>query len=210
MQRRVLREAELLYRQGDRFDQIFVMSTGVLKLVNRAADGRERITGFRFKGDWLGIDGMWTGLHECDAVSIDTGEVWSCTYTRLLEECRRDTSLLDLFLRSISHDFSQAREQMMTLCSLSTQARVAQFLFTWVEAMQVRNLRTDEIALRLSREEIGSHLGMTLESVSRALNCLARSNLVAFVGKRRRQFHIPDLAALRDFIRGCEGLSETT
>jgi CRP/FNR family transcriptional regulator len=204
VQRRLVHEGDALYRQGDRFDQIYVVNTGVLKLVNRSSDGRERITGFRFKGDWVGMDGMWTGQHECDAVSLDTGEVWSCSYAHLLDECRHVPQLLDVFLKSISLDFSQAREQMMTLCSLPTHARVAQFLCTWVEAMQARDLRTDEIALRLSREEIGSHLGMTLESVSRALNQLARTKLIGFVGKRRRAFRIPDIGALRDFIHGSE------
>jgi hypothetical protein len=75
-------------------------------------------------------------------------------------------------------DVLYGQGQMMTLCTLPTQARVAQFLCYWVQALEARQLRTDHITLRLSREEIGSHLGMTLESVSRSLSQLSKRDLV--------------------------------
>jgi CRP/FNR family transcriptional regulator len=200
MSRRIVHEGDVLYRQGDRLELVFVVHVGVIKLVNRSSDGHERIAGFRFRGDWVGIDAMAMAHHECDAVALETGEVWTCPYALWLDACVRTPQVLELLLKSISRDFSQAREQMMTLCSLSTAARVAQFLFGWMQAMHLRGLKCDEFTLPLSREDMGHHLGMTLESVSRALNLLARSHLIEFVGKRRRAFRIPDAIALRDFI----------
>lgn len=207
LSRRIVHEGDSLYLQGDRFTLCFIVNAGIIKLVNRSCDGRERITGFRFKGDWLGMDGLVTGQHECEAVALETGEVWSCAYGPLLDACRREPLLLESLLLSISRESTQAREQMMTLCSLGTSARVAQFLVGWMQSMQVRGLRTEEFVLRLSREELGHHLGMTLESVSRGLNLLARSKLIKFVGKRRRAFCIPDMEALREFILASDDLN---
>lgn len=201
MQRRIVHEGDVLYKQGDRLDRIMVINAGAVKLVTRAADGREMISAFRFKGDWIGIDAIWHGEHECDALALDTGEIWSCAYSQLLSGCREDPVLMQLFLRSISHDLAQAREQLMSLCSLPADARVAHFLYTWTQWLHTRNLRADRILLPLSREEIGSHLGMTLESVSRSLTLLVKLSLIHFAGKCRREICIPDVAALQAFCK---------
>lgn len=202
VQRRLVREGDCLYKQGELFTRLYVVNSGTVKLVNRLADGRERITSFRFKGDWIGMDGMRTGLHECDAWVMDTGEVWSCSYQQLITECRDRPHLLDMLLRCISQDVGQAHDHMMSVCSLATQARVAQFLCTWIEALDVRGLRTDKITLRLSREEMGAHLGMTLESVSRSLTVLRKMHLIDFVDRCRRELFVPDVRALLHFIKG--------
>ena len=64
-------------------------------------------------------------------------------------------------------------------------------------------MRTDQITLRMTRAEIGNYLGLTLESVSRALSRLVRDNIIAFVEKGRRDVHIPDLHALSAFVQRC-------
>ena len=57
--------------------------------------------------------------------------------------------------------------------------------------------------LRMTRAEIGSYLGLTLETVSRALSRLAREGLIGFVDKGRRDIHIPDVRALEAFVQQC-------
>jgi CRP/FNR family transcriptional regulator len=201
LERRLIRPGEVLYAQGLPFSRLHVVNAGCLKLVTREADGRERVTKFRFKGDWMGLDALVGRHYSCDAVCMDTAEVWSFSYAQLLQACERNPALLDVMLRTVASDLAADSEQMMTLCTLPTSARVAQFLCHWVEAMASRQLRIDQITLRLSREEIGSHLGMTLESVSRSLSLLEKRGLIGFIGKGRREICIPDVAALVSFIQ---------
>ncbi|WP_374679212.1 helix-turn-helix domain-containing protein, partial [Piscinibacter sp.] len=66
-----------------------------------------------------------------------------------------------------------------------------------------RGLRTDQITLRMTRAEIGNYLGMTLETVSRALSRLARTDVIRFAEKGRREIQIPKVEALERFIQGC-------
>lgn len=205
IQRRLMRQGDVVYGQGDSFGQIFVVNSGNLKLLSRDTDGRERITKFRFKGDWVGLDGLFSSHYGCDAVCMDTCEIWSFTYAQLVYACEFNETLMDLLLRAMSHDLSAARDQMTMLCTLPTKARVAQFLCYWVEALRSRQLRTDQITLRLSREEMGSHLGMTLESVSRSLCLLERRHLIHFMGKGRREICIPNVSELVKFIHGKDG-----
>ena len=101
--------------------------------------------------------------------------------------------------REIAHD----RDSLMSVCTLPADARVADFLRYWAETLAERGMRTDEITLRMTRAEIGNYLGMTLESVSRALSRLARDNVIGFTTKGRRDVQIPDVGALSAFVQRC-------
>jgi CRP/FNR family transcriptional regulator len=75
------------YRAGDRFTNLYVIHSGCFKLVNFSVDGRDQVVGLHFKGDWLGFDGIAADRCECDAVAMDTGEVWAVRYDSLLAAC---------------------------------------------------------------------------------------------------------------------------
>jgi len=77
VQRRILRAGDLVYQAGQRFTHLYVANTGAYKIVNLTRDGREQIVSLKFRGDWLGLDGLADGAHDCDAVAMDTGEVWA-------------------------------------------------------------------------------------------------------------------------------------
>ena len=99
--------------------------------------------------------------------------------------------------REIAHD----RDSLMSVCTLSADARVADFLRYFAESLARRGMRTDQITLRMTRAEIGNYLGMTLETVSRALSRLARHKLIHFAEKGRRDIQIPQVAALAEFVQ---------
>src|ERR1019366_1183883 len=93
------------------------------------------------------------------------------------------------------------RDSLMSVCTLPADARVAEFLRYWADSLSERGMRTDQITLRMTRAEIGNYLGLTLESVSRALSKLAREDMISFVEKGRREVRIPDLGALAAFVQ---------
>jgi CRP/FNR family transcriptional regulator, anaerobic regulatory protein len=200
LQRRVLHAGESVYRCGDAFTQLFVLNTGCCKLVNSAADGRAQVVGLQFRGDWLGFDGMAGGRYRCDAVALDTGEIWALRYDQLLAACAAHPPLMALLLAEMSRVISRDRDSLMALTTLSADARVAEFLRLMADALAERGLRTDQITLRMTRAEIGNYLGMTLESVSRALSRLARQHLIGFADGARREISIPDVDALAAFV----------
>jgi CRP/FNR family transcriptional regulator, anaerobic regulatory protein len=87
---------------------------------------------------------------------------------------------------------------------------VADFLKNWAERLSERDLRTDQITLRMTRAEIGNTLGMTLETVSRALCRMARAGVISFQEKGRRDISIPSIDALGDFIQAALGPTSRT
>jgi CRP/FNR family transcriptional regulator len=202
-QRHVLHAGDRIYQAGERFADLHILNSGFVKIVNLSADGREQVVGLKFRGDWLGFDGIATACHSCDAVALDTGEVWTFRYDALLAACTDTPVLLSLLHEAMSREIARDRASLMSLCTLPADARVAEFLRQWAESLAQRGLRTDQITLRMTRAEIGNYLGMTLETVSRALSKLARLGLIAFGAKGRRDLCIRDVGALEDFVQQC-------
>ncbi len=199
--RRLVHAGDVIYHAGEPFRNLYVVNSGFFKLVNLIADGREQVVGLKFRGDWLGFEGIAEGCHACDAFAMDTGEVWTIRYEALIAAAAKQPALLTVLHQAMSRQLSGERESLTSVCTLTADARVADFLRHWAEAQAERGLRSDQIALRMSRAEIGNYLGITLESVSRALSRLAREHVISFVEKGRRELHIPDVAALAAFVQ---------
>lgn len=198
--RRILHAGDVLYRQGDRFEHLHVLNSGCFKLLSPSADGRELVVGLKFRGDWLGFGAIAKGCYACEAVAMDTAEVWTLRYDALLRACAEHPRLMALVHEAMSHEIVRDREVLTALSTLPADARVVTFLHDLANSLALRGLRTDQISLRLTRAEIGNYLGLTLETVSRVLSRLARARLIAFHEKSRRDICIPDFRALAAFI----------
>ncbi len=198
--RRVVHAGDVIYQTGEEFGNLYVLNSGFFKIVNLSLDGREQVVGLKFRGDWLGFDGIANSRYTCDAVAMDTGEIWTLRYETVIEACARQQELLHLLHVAMSREIARDRDSLMSVCTLSADARVADFLRYWAESLARRGMRTDQITLRMTRAEIGNYLGMTLETVSRALSRLARNELIHFAEKGRRDIQIPRVGALADFV----------
>jgi CRP/FNR family transcriptional regulator len=202
-QRRVVHAGDVIYQAGERFANLYILNSGFFKIVNLSCDGREQVVGLKFRGDWLGFDGIAHSQYSCDAVAMDTGEVWVIHYDALLAACAAHPTLLTVLHEAMSREIARDRDSLMSVCTLPADARVADFLRYWAESLAKRGMRTDQITLRMTRAEIGNYLGMTLETVSRALSKLARDKIIGFAEKGRRDVQIPDIGALASFVQRC-------
>jgi CRP/FNR family transcriptional regulator len=206
--RRVVHAGDVVYSAGERFESLYILNSGFFKMVNLAADGREQVVSLKFRGDWLGFDGIAAGTYSCDAVAMDTGEVWVVRYDELLAASVAHPVLLSALHVAMSREIGRDRDSLMSVCTLPADARVAEFLRSWADSLAKSGLRSDQITLRMTRAEIGNYLGMTLETVSRALSRLARDEVIEFAEKGRRDIRIPDVDALSAFVQRC--LAPTT
>ena len=199
--RRIMRGGERLFHMGAPLQQLHVLNSGMFKLIGVSNDGREQIVAFRFRGDWLGLGDLESGQYNCDAVALDTCEVWSVGYVELLEACGRRPALLKQILESMSGEMQREREAALSAYTLPADARMAEFLSRWVAALTRRGLRADQLNLPLTRAEIGNHLGMTLETASRALSRLAQADVIRIDEKSRREITVPDASQLENYVR---------
>jgi CRP/FNR family transcriptional regulator, anaerobic regulatory protein len=180
---RKVRRGEALYRTGDRFDSLFAVRSGSLKtlIVNR--DGREQITGLRLAGDSLGLDGIATDVHAFSAVALEDSSICTLPYAALKNLCRESGTMQDRLHRLMGDQFNQEASQMMVLGSLTAEERVAAFLLDVSARNWQRGYSQAEFRLRMSREDMGSYLGITLETVSRILSRFQKRGLIDAQGK---------------------------
>lgn len=198
--RQIVHPGHTIHSIGQSFSNLHIVHSGLVKLLHLSQDGRQQVVALRFKGDWLGFDGMASQKHSCEAVALDISEIWTVSYTAVLAASQDHPALLSELHKAISEDMTGMRERFMAHCTLHADARVAQFLLEWSSSLAKRGLHPDQFRLRLSREEIGSYLGMTLESVSRAISRLMRKGLIGFDGKGRRDLKILGSEALAAFV----------
>ena len=198
--RRIVHAGDVVYRAGERFEHLHILNSGFFKLISQSSDGREQVVGLRFRGDWLGFSAISGGFYGCDAIALDTAEVWTVRYDALLQACVSHPALMGIVHEAMSNEILRDRDSLMTICTLPADARVAAFLHYWAESLAVRGLRADQFSLRLTRAEMGNYLGLTLETVSRVLSRLARAELIAFNEKSRRDICIPDFHALAAYV----------
>jgi len=188
---RKVARGETLFRAGDRFDALFEIWTGFFKTVIATSQGREQVTGFQMGGDLLGLDGIDTGRYSVNAVALEDSQVCVIPYPVLETLGREIPPLQKQFHRIMSREIVNDHGVMLHLGSMHAEERVAAFLLNLIERLRARGFSASSLVLRMSREEIGSYLGVKLETVSRTFSKFQASGLV-FVRLRHIQITDPE------------------
>ena len=192
--RKKVRKSESLFRSGDTFNSIYAVRTGTFKTRVTAVDGRDQVTGFQLAGDILGLDGMGSDRHMCDAVAIENAEVCVIEYERLDEFSKELHSLQTHLHRIMSREITRDHGMMMLLGSMRAEERVAAFLLNILQRQHSRGFSGKETLLRMTREEIGSYLGLKLETVSRTFSRLQNDGIISV---DQKQVSVLDMPALQ-------------
>lgn len=199
---RRVREGEALVHAGDKFHSLYVVRSGCFKTVYTDFSGSEQVLGFPMCGDLMGADGIDCGRYSSTAVSLDTSEVVIVPLTglaRLVVEC---PSLEALLYRVLSRELVRVQNMAWTLGTLGAEGRVAAFLLSLSARLGALGYSRCSFNLRMTRQEIGSYLGLKLETVSRALSSL---NTAGFIQVHQRSIDIVDAGALRGVINPAAG-----
>jgi CRP/FNR family transcriptional regulator len=183
-----------LYRAGDPFAALYAIRLGSCKTTVLAEDGREQITGYHMMGDILGLDGIGTEHHGCEAVALEDTEVCTLPFDRLEELARAVAPLQHNLHQFLSRDIGREQNMMLMLGSMRAEERLAVFLLNLSDRYRKRGYSSTEIVLRMTREEIGSYLGLQLETVSRLFSRFQEEGLLQVQG---RVLKLLDLTALR-------------
>ncbi|MBL0124998.1 MAG: helix-turn-helix domain-containing protein [Betaproteobacteria bacterium] len=194
---RRLKQGDLLFRAGGDFHSLHVLNAGFAKTSYVSEDGRERTTGFHLRGDILGLDAVATGTYECDAIALDISDVLSIPYDALIARGQRDAAVARELHRAFGSEIRSDREQMLSMGSLHAEGRVAAFLLEMSRRFGSRGFSATKLQLRLTRNEIGSLIGLKLETVSRALSRFAR---LGIINVHLREIELLDRDALRDVV----------
>lgn len=189
-----LRKGQRLFAAGRTLDRVYAIRTGSFKSVMRAPDGRQQVLGFHFSGDMIGLDGYAAQVYLCDAVAVEASEACEID-ARALDAAARARPIVQRRIQALVADsMRRAQQNLLVLGSMQGAERLAHFLLDLSDRHRGLGLSSREFALRMTRKDIGSYLGMYSETVSRLFARFENAGLIQMT--RRHQVQIPDRTAL--------------
>ena len=195
--RRKISRGESLYHNGEAFDSLFAIRTGFFKTSVTLEDGREQVTGFQMAGEIMGLDGIVSDHHTCDAVALENAEVCVMPFEKI-EELSREVNALQHHVHKImSREIVREHGVMRMLGSMRAEERLAAFLLNLTTRLHARGFSRSELVLRMTREEIGSYLGLKIETVSRTFSKLVEDGVLEV---KQKNLRILQPETLRDLV----------
>jgi CRP/FNR family transcriptional regulator len=195
--RRKVKRGAVLFRNGEKFTSLYAIRTGFFKTCIASEDGRDQVTGFQMAGEIVGLDGIVNDHHTCDAVALEDAEVCIMPFDRIEELSREVTSLQRHVHKIMSREIVRENGVMLLLGSMRAEERLAAFLLNLVQRLHARGFSQSELVLRMTREEIGSYLGLKLETVSRTFSKFVEDGIVEV---KQRHVRIVNTEALKDIV----------
>ena len=193
--KRTIVRGQTLYRAGDVFESLYAVRSGALKSVGFSSNGIEKVTGLHLPGEVIGLEAISTRRHRYDAIALEDSEVCVIPFAQLTQLATRFPELQAQLLRIVSADISRDQGLMLLLGSLDAEQRLAAFLLSLSKRYRNLGYSSTRFSLRMTREEIGSYLGLTLETVSRVMSRFNREGLIK---ARKREIELTDHQALQD------------
>jgi CRP/FNR family transcriptional regulator len=197
--RRTIARGDSLFRAGDAFTSLYAVRTGFFKTCVASEDGRDQVTGFHMAGELLGLDGIGTDRHTCDSVALEDSQVCVIGYHQLEDLSRELSDLQRHFHRIMSREIVRDHGVMLLLGSMRAEERLAAFLLNLTQRLRTRGFSASSLVLRMTREEIGSYLGLKLETVSRAFSKFQDDGVLEV---KQRQIRVLDADALQALVNG--------
>ena len=191
-----------LYRAGEHFQSIYAVRTGFFKTATLLNDGREQVTGFHMMGEIIGMDAISTDTHPCDAIALEDSEICEIHFSQLEQLSRNIPTLQRHLHRILSREIVRDHGIMLLLGSMKAEERLAAFLLNLSQRFAARGYSSSSFNLRMTREEIGSYLGLKLETVSRTFSKFQKDGLI---NVQNKYIELRDLVALKAILgqQGC-------
>jgi CRP/FNR family transcriptional regulator len=194
--RRKVKAGQTLYLEGDKFQFIYAVRNGTFKSGITLKDGREHVTAFHMGGELMGLDGLANGKHASSATALEDAEICAIPYAHLSELAADNPNMQHIVSRLMSREIVREHSLMMLLGSMNAEERLAAFLISVSQRMKARGYSATEFHLRMTRAEIGSFLGMKLETVSRTFSAFQQQGLLQVDKKHVRILDVDALNAI--------------
>lgn len=182
--RRVIERGEVVFRAGDPCSGFYAICKGSVKTRVVGRDGRLQVVGFHFAGELIGASGVCIEQHECDAIALERTEICEIPLGRLQEIAEQSVSLRRALFRFLGAEIAERQEQLFPFVGRKTAAgRFAAYLLSLSDRHARRGRPARELALPMSRTDIGNYLGLAKETVSRLFARLEAQGLLRARGR---------------------------
>ena len=199
--RRFLKRDSALFLAGDTLDSLYIVNSGSVKTLIADVEGRAQVTGFSMPGDLVGIEAIDSGRYPCDVITLEDSSCCGISYENLRRLSQNIPALQLHVHRMMSREITRDYGLMFLLGSMGAEERIAQFVLTLSTRYAARGYSASQFRLCMSRNDIGSYLGLRLETVSRILGRLNNRDILEIIG---RDIHLKNPDGLRQILCGFE------
>ncbi|MDX1351443.1 MAG: fumarate/nitrate reduction transcriptional regulator Fnr [Thiomicrorhabdus sp.] len=189
-----LKKNQHLYETGQKFNSIFAIRAGVIKLYSYSDSGEEIVHGFYLPGDVVGFDGLVEQYYQYNAVALDSTSVCTLPYNELNELSMKIPNLNQQIMMVMGKKMQDGRLHSELLIKRNADQRVAQFIWNMAERHKGRGYAHDEFRLSILHRDVALYLGLTPETVSRIL---AKFNSNKIVSWKRKEVIIHNESQLK-------------
>jgi len=191
---RALSKGDYLYHEGEEFRSIYAIRAGSFKTFKTTHDGAEQVTGLYLPGEIMGMDGISNNRHGSSSVALETGSYCEIPFHLLEELSAKIPSLQGRFFRLMGQEIVKDQQMLTLVSSNAADERVAALLLSISSRNHRRKLSPTHFRLPMTRADIGSYLGVTLETVSRVFGRLQKLEIVKV---DNREIQVLDMDALK-------------
>ncbi|MGY1447807.1 fumarate/nitrate reduction transcriptional regulator Fnr [Pseudomonas chlororaphis] len=200
VQRFKVKKGAALYRTGDPLRSLYAVRIGSFKTSMVSVDGREQVTGFQISGEMLGLDAISADEHACSAFALEDSEVCPIHFAQLEKLAQDLPSLQHSLNKLLSREIVRDHSMLMLMGNMNSDERLAAFLLNLSQRLSLRGYSSRDFILKMRREEIGSYLGLRLETICRGIAHLRDQGLVEISG---REVKVLNLEGLKQLVAGC-------
>jgi len=181
-----------IYGEAEPADYVYQVVDGAVRSYKLLSDGRRQIGAFHLVGDIFGLEN--SDVHRFTAEAIVDTTVRLVKRVSLEHVAEEDLIVARSLLKTTTTNLQHAEDHMLLLGRKTSLERVAAFLME----MDRRLTAAGVMALPMCRRDIADYLGLTLETVSRALSYLNDKKILGFIGQNQRQIVLLDKRQLAE------------
>lgn len=193
---RVLQPGQSLATEGDAPGEILGVLSGLIRCYRLTADGRRHIGRFGGPGTIVGLGLLGVQRHSADAITPT--RIVSFRAPVVEAAADSDPAVRAAVMKAMAEELNDRERLQLRLGRLAAEQRIADFLLELAR----RTPDGSPCEIPMCRADIADHLGVTIETVSRAVHRFERRGLIRLDDPRR--FRILSSAAMRAFVLGGE------
>ncbi len=198
-QGKTISRGDHIFKEHSPFKSIFAVRSGAIKTYSVSEGGEEQVTGFYLPGEIIGLDSTNTETYSCSAKALERSSVCEIPFGQLEDLATKIPTLQHHFFQLMSKEIQDSRQLTMLLSKNSAEERIASLIISISERFKKRKLSNIQFRLPMPRNDIGSYLGLAVETVSRVFTRFQKTGLISVQG---RELVIENMPALLEIVKG--------